>query len=463
MTVAPPAKPIAPRPVLEIAVGPEIPALGPAAEKKSSLGIRIDLGTRFKPIAREYDADLKINEDVTGKSRCAGEVDDFKNYFLNRFDILRKILKSSRREMSDAVSIARAKRSTGEVKVIGMVQTLNNTKNGHRIILLEDEEDSINLMINASNQDLLKLKVITDEVIGITGKINQKHDMIYLDEIYWPEIPMAHQSNSAQLPLSAAFISDIHLGSKTFLKKSWDRFLQWLSGKTGTKRENDIVSSIKYLVIAGDNVDGIGIYPGQYKDLDITDIYEQYESLAFEMERIPDYINVIMMPGNHDAVRPNEPQPAMHQELCEKFTRPITFTGNPCNMSLSGVDVLAYHGRSLDDFVTKFDNVTYETPLEAMKEMLNRRHMLPIYGEKTPIAPEPYDYMVIRKVPDIFVTGHVHSYGAKLYRGVICLNSSCWQSQTSYQKLMNFVPQPAKVPIVNLQTKVMSVMDFLAS
>ena len=147
--------------------------------------------------------------------------------------------------------------------------------------------------------------------------------------------------------------------------------------------------------------------------------------------------------------------------IAKNFTRKVTLTGNPCTMSLSGVDVLAYHGRSIDDFVTTFDHVTYETPLEAMKEMLDRRHLLPIYGRKTPIAPEHKDYMTIRRVPDIFVTGHVHSFGARQYRDVIMLNSSTWQSQTDYQKMLNFVPDPAKVPVINLQTKKPTQMNFL--
>ena len=88
-------------------------------------------------------------------------------------------------------------------------------------------------------------------------------------------------------------------------------------------------------------------------------------------------------------------------------------------------------------------------------------HLLPIYGQKTPIAPEAKDHMVIRRVPDIFVTGHVHSFGAKLYRDVIMLNSSTWQSQTDYQKMLNFVPDPAKVPVINLQTKKPYQMNFL--
>ncbi|MEM3341300.1 MAG: DNA polymerase II small subunit, partial [Thermoplasmata archaeon] len=63
-------------------------------------------------------------------------------------------------------------------------------------------------------------------------------------------------------------------------------------------------------------------------------------------------------------------------------------------------------------------------------------------------------------IPDIFVTGHVHDVGADRYKGVTLINASAWQSQTSYQKMMNFIPTPARVPVVDLSTHKVDIMDF---
>ena len=62
-------------------------------------------------------------------------------------------------------------------------------------------------------------------------------------------------------------------------------------------------------------VDGIGIYPNQERELVVKDIYKQYEMLDDFIEAIPDYMEVIIGPGNHDAVRRGEPQPAMGTDL----------------------------------------------------------------------------------------------------------------------------------------------------
>ena len=43
-----------------------------------------------------------------------------------------------------------------------------------------------------------------------------------------------------------------------------------------------------------------------------------------------------------------------------------------------------------------------------MKHLLRARHLSPIYGSQTPIAPEMEDLLVIEDVPDIFHVGHVH-------------------------------------------------------
>ena len=42
----------------------------------------------------------------------------------------------------------------------------------------------------------------------------------------------------------------------------------------------------------------------------------------------------------------------------------------------------------------------------------------------------------------------------------ILINASSWQAQTSYQKMLNFVPDSAKLPIVDLKTGNATTMDF---
>ena len=55
----------------------------------------------------------------------------------------------------------------------------------------------------------------------------------------------------------------------------------------------------------------------------------------------------------------------------------------------------------IDDLVRTTPGMKYESPTEVMVHLLKARHLGPIYGGSTPIAPESEDMLVIDDVPDI--------------------------------------------------------------
>ncbi|MFQ6106897.1 MAG: DNA-directed DNA polymerase II small subunit [Thermoplasmata archaeon] len=399
--------------------------------------------------AKDCDRDIRILRDITGNSTCQGSIEDFHCYFKNRFLELSEILKR-RRELRGCHEIARAKRMTREVRFVCIINEVKKTRSGHLILQVEDETDTASVLIPSSmhSEDFVQ-----DEVVGIIGS-SRKDDLIIAERVFRPDIPPRRRFNEADVPVSVAFLGDTHVGSKTFLSGPWRKFVEWLNGS------DDLARRVKYVVIPGDTVDGIGIYPGQDEDLSIDDIYGQYERLAQYLSEFPDHVEVIVQPGNHDAVRPAEPQPAFPSDVRRIFQDNVTFVGNPCLLSLHGVQVLSYHGRSFDDLVAALPGMSYERPLAGMREMLIRRHLAPIYGGKTPIAPEREDHLIIDCVPDVFVTGHIHWAGIEEYKGVVMINSSTWQSQTTYQRMHNMNPLPGRVPIVNLESGAYTMLEF---
>ena len=417
----------------------------------------------WKPLAKEYDAEIEILKDVTGKSTCRGNIEDFSLLFKHRYESIKKIF-LSRRNFSNSIPFSKIKKGyVKEVQLIGLVREVRESSRGHKIVEIEDEEGVVTLLIPSNDHHLIQQanELVTDEVISVTGKVSRNGDLIIVQSISYPDISVNHKKNSADVPLYVAFLADPHIGSKMFLWEKWKLLVKWLNGNAGNSRQREVAGRIKYVVIPGDTVDGIGIYPNQEKELSIKDIYKQYETLSELLNMFPDHITIIIQPGNHDAVRPAEPQPAFEEELREIFSgRDIVFVGNPCYFSLHGVEVLSYHGQSLLDYATNIPTLRYNEPIEIMKVALKKRHLAPIYGGHTPIAPEHVDYMVIDRVPDIFVTGHVHLTAIGEYRGVTLINASSWQAQTSYQKMLNFVPDPAKLPIVDLKTGKATTMDF---
>jgi DNA polymerase II small subunit len=447
-----------PAPVKELEPKLE-PELGLEHERRLEIEPSLEVtGSLKKPAALEYSEEIRVIKDVTGESTSEGTIKDFSKYFSERFHKLRHILQLQRREAMGSETIAQAKTRQGPVKLIGIVNIARTTKQNHKIIEIEDETETISILIN-NTSPLINMTFINDEVICVIGKLTKSY-LVYVEDIIRPDVPITRSRAKADVPVGCLFMSDIHIGSNTFLHDTWNKFVQWLNGRCDLNGTEKLLDKLKYIVVSGDLVDGIGVYPKQELELDISDIYAQYENLANKFQDIPDHIKLIVQPGNHDAVRPAEPQPTFPGEITKLFNGNILFLGNPCHFKLHNVDILSYHGRSMDDFVMQIPEVTYNKPLRIMKEMLVRRHLAPIYGNKTPIAPEHDDYLVIEKIPDIFVTGHIHKTAVENYRDILLINASAWQSQTVYQKMMNFNPDPGKAVYTDLQSGAVQVLNF---
>ncbi|NIR87850.1 DNA-directed DNA polymerase II small subunit, partial [Candidatus Bathyarchaeota archaeon] len=345
-----------------------------------------------------------------------------------------------------------------KVKIIGMITEKRERK--QRIFLrVDDLEASATVLIRSAVMGKAQA-LLLDQVVCMSV-IKGRNDLLIAEDFLLPDVPQK-TPHKASIPVYAALISDLHVGSDVFMREALQRFMLWLNGKFGNKKLRETASHVKYVVIAGDLVDGIGVYPGQMKELAIKNIYEQYRAVAEFIEQIPDYIELIIIPGNHDACRKALPQPAIPRDYIEPLheARKVFSLGDPAVVRLHGVELLLYHGRSLDDIVGATPNVSFHTPDKAMKLLLQSRHLAPAYGQKTPIAPERRDFMVIERVPDIFHTGHVHVMKHGTYRGTLMVNSGTWQGQTEYQKKMGLEPTPGIVPVVNLQTLGVTTIPF---
>lgn len=403
--------------------------------------------------AKDVEPEIDVISDPTKLIGSTGSLSDYIEYFRDRFHKLTSLL-CQRMDIKDTISVKEAKAvlTGSEVKFICMIAEKRETKRGV-FLTVEDLESEVVVFFPSDNIELVEKarRLIADLVVCIQA-IKGSNDLFIAKDVFLPDLPL-RKPNTAPLPIYAIFVSDLHIGSKMFMKKEFNRFIEWLNGRIGSRNLVEISGHVKYIVIAGDIVDGVGIYPQQFDELEIKDIFDQYKMAAELLEKIPEHIEIIIIPGNHDAVRRALPQPALRNEYTEPLEGDdrIHLLGNPSVISLHGVNVLVYHGRSLDDVISLLPRMSFEEPENAMKFLLQCRHLSPVYGERTPISPERTDLLVIDKVPDIFHAGHVHRFGFTIYRGSLILNSGAWQEQTEYQKEMGHTPTPGIVPIINLQ------------
>jgi DNA polymerase II small subunit len=375
-------------------------------------------------------------------------------------------------ELHSVISIKRAKSSaTKSVSIIGIVSKKNKTKNNFIILEIEDQTDSVNLIINPDNKELYTLAedLVLDEVIGIKGSI--KKDTIFASNIYLPDIPYGKELKKSPEEEYFVILGDLHFGSKYFLKKSFEKFLLWINGLLGNEEQKNIAKKVKYAIITGDVVEGVGVYPSQEKDLSIKNIASQYEELAKFLTKIPNHIKIIILPGNHDACRLQEPQPPISQDFASPLWQipNVKLVTNPCIVRIGkkpnfeGFDLLLYHGYSLIYYSENVASVWAAGGQKRadliMKYLLQKRHLAPAHKSVTYI-PGAKDPLIIRRVPDFFITGHIHRVSVGSYRNITLINASCWGEITEDQIKRGLDPQPAKIPIVNLKTREVKIMNF---
>ncbi len=403
-------------------------------------------GTRFLS-----DPSVEVISGSPGTSGSVNGTSDYLHYFRDRYNRLGGMIRSRCGAMPIEALTRNTRYRQEECTIIGMVVEVKTTTNGHRIAEIEDSSANIPVLFRKDRPVFSDAeRIIPDEVIGVKGKLSNDGKLFFAEQLYRPDIRIDNTPYTSELPGKAVFISDVHVGSDTFLEECWNRFADWLSD-----------SDFSYLLIAGDLVDGIGIYPGQESELVIKNIYEQYDAFGTMMRDLPSRMKIIISPGNHDVVRGAEPQPVIPQQFTKKFPENCILVENPALVNLQGVRVLMYHGRSIDDMIGLIPGASYEQSGLMMEEMLQRRHLAPAYGRRTPIAAGKTDRLIIDPLPEILHTGHVHIRGLTQYRGVLGINAGTWQSQTAFQKQMNVNPTPAQAVVVDLQRLVPETFTFL--
>lgn len=436
---------------------PEVPILAESALKKE---IKIE--------KKANQTDIKIIASNIIPFRRI-EVKDFVTHFKNRYNFFKELLRN-RKELDNLVSINKMG-SNRTVSIIGLVSSKRVTKNKNIILEVEDLTGKVNILVGKDKEPLIaKAKeVVPDDVIGIKcangGEILFATDIVFADSFV---IDKRKSENDGYV----LFVSDIHVGSKLFLEDNFLRFLKWLNGVDVDEATLAKIEKIKYIFVTGDNVDGVGIYPGQESLLTIKDVKEQYKKLAEYFRMIPKHIKIIMCPGQHDAVRVPEPQPAVDEDFAKEITEMenVFLVSNPsfvevdCSESKKGLKVLMYHGASMHGWVDEIEDLRTGQanlyPAKIVRYLLRHRHLSPMHSSNVYVPGEKEDSMIIKEVPDVIATGDLHRTEIDIYNNVLIVCGSCWQSITPFEEKVGNQPDPCKVPMLNLKTREIKILDF---
>ena len=395
-----------------------------------------------------------ILSDPTKKITSAEGIEGFGALFVNRYSKLMKIvLQRAQAKKLAMVEIVKAGKPKDEVFVSGLLMDRKIDRDVTRLTI-DDPSGSLETLVFNKDLQATANSLLMDQFVMqciTTGK----NGGFITKEIVVPDIP-DHVTNRSKTEVYAVLISDLHVGSKYFMEKEFESFISWLSSPDPVARK------VRFVLVCGDVIDGVGIFPNQDKELFLMDIDQQMEKADQLLDKIPKHIKVFIVPGNHDPGRRALPQPAIPEKHNLNLWNRENFfmLGNPSMVELNGVKILMFHGQSLDDVVGTTPGLSYSQPAKAMRVLLKARHLSPIYGKRTPIAPELEDMMVINDIPDIFHSGHIHVVDLDMYRGVLIVNSGAWQTQTPYQTSIGITPTPGIAVIVNLATLKVFRKDF---
>jgi DNA polymerase II small subunit len=394
-------------------------------------------------------AEVEVLSDPTQSIAPAEGADGYGRLFRDRYQRLFSIIRERLDTKSSAtVSATKSLVPGKKVKVAGLLAE-RSSRRGNVELRVDDPTGTLRVVCQDKLVEKAALEAPLDSMVVVEVS-KGKSGQMFTDSVVLPDVPGRRVVSSSHRAY-AVLLSDLHVGSRMFLVDDFHRFLQWLAGALGDK---DIVSRVRYLVVAGDLVDGVGVYPGQEFQLAERDPKKQYQMAADLLKQIPGHIQIVLAPGNHDAVRQALPQPAVAVDMAESLyaMNNVRWVGDPAYIKMHGVTFLVYHGKSLDDVIATTPNLAYDRPTDAMKLLLRARHLAPTYGKRTALSPELRDFMVVDQVPDVFHAGHVHSYGELSYRGTLLVNSGTWQAQTSFQSNMGMEPTPSIIPVLDLST-----------
>lgn len=401
------------------------------------LGIKDDPGLQ---------SEIKVLSDPTNKITTGEGVKGYNALFSSRFNKLKRII-TDRPESRMLKSIASVKttKSEDDFYVCGLVSQRNIERNITKLVL-EDPSGSFEGIVFDTELQNTAGTLLSDQFVMVRISLGKNSGFIIKD-IILPDIP-DQATNKSETETYAVFLSDLHIGSKYFMEDEFAEFVSWLSSP------DPIARKIRFVLIGGDVVDGVGIYPNQNKELVCQTIEEQLKKTEGLINKIPKNIKIIIMPGNHDPGRRALPQPAIPEKYNPNLWNKenVVMVGNPAVVSLNGVKIMMFHGQSIDDIVKTTPGLSYDKPTNVMKHLLKARHLSPIYGSQTPIAPEMQDLLVIEEVPDIFHVGHVHRAQLDMYKGILLINSGSWQKQTPFQASVGMTPNPGIAIMVNLRT-----------
>lgn len=390
------------------------------------------------------EVELKVLKPTYEEIRMEGKAEEFTVYRVSRFAALWRI--SSRRGIPLS-SIKELIESGGEGYAVCEVREVSRG-DGYYRLRLEDPNGIWSAIAPARERSLSeKVETLCGDMVVVV-RVAARGSRLVVRDVMFPDVPQTDRPFRGP-DVRVCVISDVHVGSARFNRRAFNDFLDWLSSEHANL-------NLRFLLINGDLVDGVFVYPGQREELEIKTLREQFAAAGRLLAKVPREVKVVYVPGNHEPVRRALPQPPVHAEHRRALDPEgrFVFLGNPALVEIGGARLLLFHGQTLDDVIQSSMRFSYSdlrrSAGEVMEVLLKSRHLAPSM-EVTPIIPWREDHLLLEEVPHVLATGHIHVAAFRLYRGVRLVNSGTFQDQTKLQKGVGLEPTVGTAAVIDLR------------
>jgi DNA polymerase II small subunit len=389
---------------------------------------------------------------------------DFVKHFRTRYASLKAMLE--KHNFENLSSLRKIESNRGNYTIIVAILSKRITKNKNLLVEVEDMTGTSVVLVNQNKKELFEKgrELMVDDIVALD--VSGTREMLFANDIIYPEAGLEEKRHS-EFDEYVAFVSDFHAGSCNFLKKNLLKFVKWLNGEEGDLEQRELAKKVKYLIINGDNIDGVNHHPGQEPFLEVKTSEGQYEVVEDILKLVRKDVVMVMSPGQHDAVWIGEPQPVIGEKYAAGLyeIENLHMVPNPSLIEINGgFKILMYHGASINRFIDEIPRIRtkygHVHPSLSVKEMLKRRHLAPMHGMVDYIPCDGEDPLVIKTVPDIITTGDQHRAEVATHNNILIVTSSCWQSITPFEEKIGNVPDPCRVPLFNLKTREIKILDF---
>ncbi|MHA2166067.1 MAG: metallophosphoesterase [Candidatus Hodarchaeales archaeon] len=376
----------------------------------------------------DKEISININLDIPYKLLQEPKIDAFRELFIDRYKLLSTILQENLPTNETIMSHYLQESDIIDKRegvLIGMIHDTQVLHTNRFVIQLEDPSSrrpTKCVIVQDSTSFPDYRNVLRDSVIGVSGVLPKNFQQgeitaFWGKDIFRPSLREHIPDLNGKYDSKVLCLADILYGAEGFSKKLLSHLIAFLNEEIENPAIPFSPREIEVIIIVGDLVEGTS----QNTESELIDSYEtQYSQLADLLAKIPSRIQIITIPGEHDASQLAIPQPAIDKKIGSSMYKlsNVKNHGNPLRLTINGMKCLVFHGQGSDKIFQNNFKIKEHDSINGFSQLLEYRHLSPEYGSFTSIAPYSKDYLVINEIPDVFITGHLHYANSGIYKGV---------------------------------------------